>query len=44
MLQEIQYILQKLYYFNEFVENVLRDNMGSKKNQLLTSEKNEAIF
>ena len=31
-------------YFNEFVANVLRDNIGSKKNQPPSSEKNEAIF
>ena len=31
-------------YFNEFVANVLHDNIGSKKNQPSTSEKNEVVF
>ena len=34
------YIIQsRTFYFNEFVANVLRDNIRSKKNQPLTSEK-----
>jgi hypothetical protein len=32
------------FHFNEFVANVLRDNIGSKKNQPLTSKKNDAVF
>ena len=31
-------------YFNEFVANALRDNIGSKKNQPLTSEKKMRPF
>ena len=31
-------------YVNEFVANVLRDNLGSKKNQPPASEKNEDVF
>ena len=31
-------------YFNEFVANVLRDDMGSKKIQPPTSKKKEAVF
>ena len=31
-------------YFNEFVANVLRDDMGSKKIQPPTSKKKKAVF
>ena len=48
MLQETQsrqnHTSYIIFYFNEFVANALRDNIGSKKNQPLTLEKKLGRF